>query len=100
MGRKVTGDVVKGNWVGDRNIRGSGSFGASSSGPGVRELPRLPIPSMLGIAFILGWGMADHGDREHTSSKTSFNLYCVKALHSTYFTAPSSFAILSPSSFR
>ena len=34
-----------------------------------------------------------------TSSKTSFSLYCVKALHSTYLTAPSSFAIRSPSSF-
>ena len=34
-----------------------------------------------------------------TSSKTSFNLYCVSALHSTYLTAPRSFAILSPSSF-
>lgn len=35
-----------------------------------------------------------------TSSKTSFNLYCVKAEHSTYFTAPSSLAIRSPSSLR
>lgn len=34
------------------------------------------------------------------SSKTSFSLYWVNALHSTYFTAPSSLAILSPSSFR
>jgi hypothetical protein len=36
---------------------------------------------------------------ELTSSKTSFSLYWVKALHSTYLTAPSSFAIRSPSSF-
>lgn len=35
-----------------------------------------------------------------TSSNTSLSLYCVRALHSTYFTAPSSLAILSPSSFR
>lgn len=34
-----------------------------------------------------------------TSSKTSFSLNCVKALHSTYLTAPSSLAIRSPSSF-
>lgn len=34
------------------------------------------------------------------SSKTSFNLYCVSAEHSTYLTAPSSLAILSPSSLR
>lgn len=34
-----------------------------------------------------------------TSSNTSFNLYCVRAEHSTYFTAPSSFAIFSPLSF-
>lgn len=38
--------------------------------------------------------------KEQTSSKTSFNLYCVKAEHSTYLTAPSSFAIRSPSSLR
>ena len=35
-----------------------------------------------------------------TSSNTSFSLYCVKALHSTYLTAPKSLAIRSPSSFR
>jgi hypothetical protein len=38
-------------------------------------------------------------NRGRTSSNTSFSLYCVNALHSTYLTAPSSFAILSPSSF-
>ena len=32
------------------------------------------------------------------SSKTSLSLYCVNALHSMYLTAPSSFAIRSPSS--
>lgn len=35
-----------------------------------------------------------------TSSKTSLSLYCVRAEHSTYFTAPSSLAIRSPSSLR
>ena len=35
-----------------------------------------------------------------TSSNTSFNLYCVNAEHSTYLTAPNSFAIRSPSSLR
>lgn len=33
-----------------------------------------------------------------TSSKTSFSLYCVRAEHSTYLTAPSSRAMRSPSS--
>lgn len=45
------------------------------------------------------WDWYCKWQRITTSSKTSFSLYCVKALHSTYFTAPSSFAILSPSSF-
>ena len=36
--------------------------------------------------------------RELTSSKTFFNPFCVKAEHSTYFTAPSSRASLSPCS--
>lgn len=35
----------------------------------------------------------------HTSSNTSFSLYCVRAEHSTYLTAPSSLAMRSPSSF-
>ena len=35
-----------------------------------------------------------------TSSNTSLSLYWVSAEHSTYFTAPRSFAIRSPSSFR
>lgn len=46
-------------------------------------------------------GVLTGGSRAATiaSSKTSLSLYCVNALHSTYFTAPSSLAILSPSSF-
>ena len=34
-----------------------------------------------------------------TSSNTSFSLYWVNAEHSTYFTAPSSLAMRSPSTF-
>ena len=58
-----------------------------------REVPeplRLPVQSCQLPGFLAPKA------RTHTSSKTSFNLYCVNALHSTYLTAPNSFAIRSP----
>jgi len=42
----------------------------------------------------------EKGEADLTSSNTSFSLYCVNAEHSTYLTAPSSFAMRSPSSLR
>ncbi len=91
-----------------------------------RPLPNLPAPLPRWVPFLVNqnteptYSLPRQPFVEHTyrimhffcfltggssaatmaSSNTSFSLYCVKALHSTYLTAPRSLAILSPSSFR
>jgi hypothetical protein len=54
----------------------------------------LQLPMQMLVNEYLGGGVCPGC----TSSNTSFSLYCVKAEHSTYLTAPSSRAIRSPSS--
>jgi len=72
----------------------------ASSALSLRLLHRRWLQSRNDGLHLLDKNNLTHNLCKHTSSKTSFSLNCVKAEHSTYFTAPSSFAILSPSSFR
>jgi hypothetical protein len=44
-----TGICVKGKRLRDRNVKESGSFGASSSVRGVRELPRSPAQYQISV---------------------------------------------------
>ena len=67
-----------------------------SSSAEVQGLQQLPVWP-LALRKVWYWSLGID-NRELASSKTSFNLYWVKAEHSTYLTAPSSLAIRSPSS--
>jgi len=74
----------------ERSISCPSSSRSPSWSPAVPGLRRLPGSGQRTARSAEG--------KAPTSSKTSFSLYCVKAEHSTYLTAPSSRAMRSPSS--
>merc|ERR1711939_560107 len=64
-----------------------------------KDSRRFAIPHRMTHFLLLFFGGGSSA-ATMASSNTSLSLYWVSALHSTYLTAPSSLAILSPSSLR
>lgn len=99
-------------WVRDRPVRSTqndcdtiaaerGQIRAPSTYASYFSVLGVPKPQRLPVHLISSWPIRLGTARDtRTSSNTSLSLYCVSALHSTYFTAPRSFAMRSPSSFR